>query len=247
MTTITTSRINTRVFVAFEGQSEILESLLFQSAAALNGRPGHAEYVFESCEQTLLEYDFRHRYDAIQFVREWHGTRWTIDDSFELGREFYRHLVRDSSERDVQAAIYEATFPALERLERPGPGPGGPGYPGGPGGPGVGNYPRVRVDTSGRGNFSSSFAVNVKITRGFVDSTGRPSVSLRGGNFRITFYGVVDRTDGNRSFSMRITGSDRGAAQGRADVRLNGDRNEVEMINLNGRIGRSNFTGNFNR
>ena len=46
---------------------------------------------------------------------------------------------------------------------------------------------------------------------------------------------------------MRIAGSDRGAAQGRADVRLNGDRNEVEMINLNGRIGRSNFTGNFNR
>ena len=36
---------------------------------------------------------------------------------------------------------------------------------------------------------------------------------------------------------MRITGSDRGAAQGRADVRLNGDRNEVEMINLDGRIG----------
>jgi hypothetical protein len=127
--------------------------------------------------------------------------------------------------------------------------PGGPGYPGGPGpgGPGVGNYPRVRVDTSGRGNFNSSFAANVKITRGFVDTSGRPSVALRGGNFRITFYGVVDRTDGNRSFSMRITGSDRGSAQGRADVRLNGDRNEVEMINLNGRIGRSNFTGDFNR
>jgi hypothetical protein len=120
------------------------------------------------------------------------------------------------------------------------------GWPGGPG-PGVGNYPRVRVDTSGRGNFNGSFAANVKITRGFVDTTGRPSVSLRGGNFQITLYGVVDRTDGNRSFSMRITGSDRGAAQGRADVRLNGDRNEVEMINLNGRIGRSNFTGNFNR
>jgi hypothetical protein len=127
------------------------------------------------------------------------------------------------------------------------PGGPGPGYPGGPGGPGVGNYPRVRVDTSGRGNFNSSFAANVKITRGFVDTSGRPSVALRGGNFRITFYGVVDRTDGNRSFSMRITGSDRGAAQGRADVRLNGDRNEVEMINFNERIGRSNFTGNFNR
>jgi hypothetical protein len=39
----------------------------------------------------------------------------------------------------------------------------------------------------------------------------------------------------------------RGDAQGRADVRLNGDRNEVEMINVNGRMGRTNFTGNFGR
>ncbi len=63
----------------------------------------------------------------------------------------------------------------------------------------------------------------------------------------ITFYGVVERTDGSREFSIRITGSDRGNAQGRADVRLNRDRNEVEMINVNGRMGRNNFTGNFNR
>jgi hypothetical protein len=126
-------------------------------------------------------------------------------------------------------------------------GPGGPGYPGGPGGPGVGNYPRIRVDTSGRGSFNSRFAANARITRGWVDTTGRPSVTFSGGNFRITFYGVVDRTDGRREFSMRITGSDRGDAQGRADVRLNGDRNEVEMINVNGRMGRTNFTGNFGR
>ena len=124
------------------------------------------------------------------------------------------------------------------------PGSGGPGLPGGPG---VGNYPRVRVDTSGRGSFSSRFAANARITRGWVDSTGRPSVTFSGGNFRITFYGVVDRTDGTREFSMRITGSDRGAAQGRADVRLNRDRNEVEMINVNGRMGPTNFTGNFSR
>ncbi len=126
------------------------------------------------------------------------------------------------------------------------PGPGGPG-PGGPGGPAVGNYPKVRVDTSGRGSFNGGVAANVKITRGFVNSTGRPSVSLRGSNFMITFYGVVERTDGNREFTMRITGSDRGDVQGRADVRLNRDRNEVEMINVNGRMGRNNFTGNFNR
>jgi hypothetical protein len=124
------------------------------------------------------------------------------------------------------------------------------GWPGGPvvPGPGVGNYPRVRVDTSGRGIFNSRLAANVKITRGWVDTTGRPSVSLSGsGNFRVTFYGVVDRTDGNREFSMRITGSDRGAADGTAQVRLNRDRNEVEMINLSGRTGRDNFNGNFSR
>ena len=128
--------------------------------------------------------------------------------------------------------------------------PGGPVVPGPgyPGGPGVGNYPRVRVDTSGRGTFNSRLAANVRVTRGWVDTTGRPSVSLSGsGNFRVTFYGVVDRTDGIREFSMRITGSDRGAADGTAQVRLNRDRNEVEMINLNGRTGRDNFNGNFSR
>jgi hypothetical protein len=103
------------------------------------------------------------------------------------------------------------------------------------------------VDTSGRSSFSSRFAANVKITRGWVDSTSRPSVAFSGGNFRITFYGVVERTDGHREFTMRITGSDRGDARGRADIRLNRDRNEVEMMNLNGRMGRTNFTGNFGR
>jgi len=122
-----------------------------------------------------------------------------------------------------------------------------PGGPGGPGGPIVTNYPRVKVDTSGRGSFNSRFAGNAQISRGWVDSTGRPAVALSGGNFRITFFGVVESSDGNREFTMRITGSDRGVAQGSAQVRLNRDRNEVEMINLNGRIGRDNFAGNFSR
>ncbi|MGA9812384.1 MAG: hypothetical protein WBQ64_06395 [Terriglobales bacterium] len=125
--------------------------------------------------------------------------------------------------------------------------PGGPGYPGGPGHPGVPNYPRVRVDTSGRGTFNSRNAGNVKITRGFVDSTGaRPSVSLRGGNFMITFYGVVENSDGG-GFTMRITGSDRGSARGTAQARLNNDRNEVESITVSGNMGRNSFTGNFSR
>lgn len=125
--------------------------------------------------------------------------------------------------------------------------PGGPGYPGGPGGPGVPNYPRVKVDTSGRGTFNSRSTGNITITRGFVDSTGsRPSVSLRGGNFMVTFYGVVENSDGG-GFTMRITGSDRGDARGTAQARFNNDRNEVELIKLSGRMGRDSFTGNFGR
>jgi hypothetical protein len=62
----------------------------------------------------------------------------------------------------------------------------------------------------------------------------------------ITFYGVVERSDGG-GFTMRITGSDRGGAQGTAQARLNRDKNEVELINLSGRMGREDFTGNFGR
>ena len=67
-----------------------------------------------------------------------------------------------------QNRVERATY--SPRASSGGSRPGGPGA----GGPGVGNYPRVRVDTSGRGSFNSGAAANVRITRGFVDSTGRP-------------------------------------------------------------------------
>jgi hypothetical protein len=127
-------------------------------------------------------------------------------------------------------------------------GPGGPGYPGYPGGPGgpVGNYPRVRVDTPMQGTYNSRSG-SFNVDRGYVDSRGsRPSISLRGRNFRITFYGVVENSVGG-GFTMRITGSDRGDARGTAQARFNNDLNEVELINVSGRIGRDDFSGNFNR
>ena len=46
---------------------------------------------------------------------------------------------------------------------------------------------------------------------------------------------------------MRITGSDRGDARGTAQARLNNDRNEVDLIILDGRIGRGEFSANINR
>ena len=130
----------------------------------------------------------------------------------------------------------------------PGPGPG-PGYPGGPDhpSPGVPNYPRVKVDTPMQGVYNSRSG-GFNVDRGYVDSRGpTPSITLRGdNNYRITFYGVVERSDGG-GFTMRITGSDRGDARGTAQARLNNDRNEVELIILDGRVGRNDFSANINR
>lgn len=114
--------------------------------------------------------------------------------------------------------------------------------------PAVTNFHRVKVDTSGRGNFSGGFEGNTEITRGWVDTrSGRISVSVSGkNNFKATFYGDIVESNDQRMV-MRITDSDRGQATGRAEFQLNRDRNEVEWINLSGRMGRNQFTGSFRR
>ena len=105
----------------------------------------------------------------------------------------------------------------------------------------------VKLDTAGRGTFSG-MGQTVRITRGWVDTRNEPSVALTGeGDFRITFYGVVTGSNQDREFTLRITNSDRGNATGTATVRLNGERNEVEYIKVDGRLGRTEFTGTFNR
>lgn len=122
----------------------------------------------------------------------------------------------------------------------------GGGYGGGYDRPGNGIY-RVAVDTSGRGNFNGN-NMSVRITRGWVDTTGQPSISFSGdGNFKITFRGDVVRANGDLEYSIRITSSDRGSASGTATFRFNNDRNEVEYISANGRLNGRSFSGNFNR
>ena len=88
-----------------------------------------------------------------------------------------------------------------------------------------------------------------RLDRGYVDLREQPSVTLRGKNgARVTFYGVVVASDGNREITLRITSSDRGDARGRAQIRLNSDRNEVEYISLNGNgFNGGDFQGEFNR
>ena len=113
--------------------------------------------------------------------------------------------------------------------------------------PGTNVYP-VRADTSGRGTFSGDGRGSIRITRGWVDTTGDPSVSLSGEhNFKITFRGDVVSANGDREFTLRIRSSDRGDANGTATFRLNGDRNEVESITVSGRMNGRQFDGDFCR
>ncbi len=131
---------------------------------------------------------------------------------------------------------------------RGGSGGGGFGDRGGGfgGGGGIPYESRVRVDTSGHGNFSGD-RQSVRITRGWVDTTGQAYVALSGeGNFKITFRGPADTRDG-RNFTMRITDSDRGNASGSATFRLNGDQNEVQSISVSGRLNGRSFSGSFSR
>lgn len=109
------------------------------------------------------------------------------------------------------------------------------------------DIPRMRMDTSGRGTFNDGGGA-VRITRGWIDTRNQqPSVTLSGEkNFKITFWGDITRSNG-REFTMRITRSDRGNANGTATFRVNGDRNEVELINLDGRVNNRNFNGSFSR
>ena len=113
----------------------------------------------------------------------------------------------------------------------------------------TGPYPHVKVDTDGRGYFSSRSLRIDQLDRGYVDSREQTAVTLRGRNgARITFFGEVIGSDGGREFTMRITSSDRGDARGQANIRLNGDHNEVEAITLNGRMADGgDFKAEFNR
>src|SRR5262245_23681650 len=128
-------------------------------------------------------------------------------------------------------------------------------YGGGNGGGGgynpppyAGDYPRVKVDTDGRGYFNSRIGKTNRLDRGFVDLRDQTSVTLRGRDgFRITFFGQVTGSDGRREITLQISSSDRGDARGQASIRLNGDRNEVEWISVNGWMSGGDMRGEFNR
>lgn len=110
-----------------------------------------------------------------------------------------------------------------------------------------GSLSPVDVDTAGNGTFYGT-GQTVRITRGWVDTRGEPSVALSGSNnFKITFWGTLMGSVRDREFRIRITRSDRGNASGTATVRLNSSLDEVEFISIDGRMGRNDIRGTFNR
>lgn len=108
------------------------------------------------------------------------------------------------------------------------------------------NAPQVNVDTSGRGDFTSDRSSG-RVTRGFVNTTGEPSLGFRVDGRIVTFYGRIEREISNREFEMRINRSSESNANGNATFRLNEDRNEVELISVSGTMNGRPFNGNFRR
>lgn len=104
----------------------------------------------------------------------------------------------------------------------------------------------IKADTGGRGTFQAR--ESRPITRAFFETVGEPSVAFSDDrDFKIRFRCEITRNRNDREFSLRILDSDRGEASGTVFVRLNSDRNEVEVVNLKGRLRRSYMFASFNR
>ena len=214
----------------------------FICSASFFGTPASAQRprdIFERCQKALTD---NISDDAGQqaFVQFDSRDNYGVSD-FQFGlRGKLKYRVGDRGR--WQNARFECVINSRNgRLERAEYNPRARGY-----GRPVANYPRLKADTDGRGSFSGGFA-NSQIRRGWVDTRGDVQVGLTGSSFRIMFYGVVESFDGDREFTIRILRSDQGEARGKARVRLNRDRNEVEMIDLRGRTKGDDFTGSFNR
>ncbi|HMI52339.1 MAG TPA: hypothetical protein VK525_12560 [Candidatus Saccharimonadales bacterium] len=222
--------------VSFYGLACFIFSASFFPAPAGAQRPRD---VFERCQKALTD-NITDDAGGQAFVQFEARDNYGVSD-FQFGlRGKLKYRVGDRGR--WQNARFECVINSRNgRVERAEYNPRASGY-----GRPVTNYPRVKVDTDGRGTFSGGFA-NSQVRRGWVDTRGDAQVGLSGQNFRIMFYGVVESFDGDREFTIRILRSDQGEARGKARVRLNRDRNEVELIDVRGRTRGDDFTGTFSR
>jgi hypothetical protein len=112
----------------------------------------------------------------------------------------------------------------------------------------VGEYPRVKVDTGGTGSFDGGRFRDIRLERVSLDTRDRPVLVLVGRHeFRIAFYGEVINSDGNRELTLRVNASDHGDVHGRAQIRLNPDRNEIETMDFHGTMDGGELNSSFVR
>ncbi len=112
----------------------------------------------------------------------------------------------------------------------------------------VDDYPRVKIDTGGDGRFDGGRYRDIRLERAYLDTRGTPPrLALAGNNFRIVFSGEIVRLNNRREFTMRINRADHGDVQGRAEIRLNPDGNEIEAVNFRGRMDGTQLNSTFVR
>jgi hypothetical protein len=196
--------------------------------------------------QTQNDAEIACREAAVQYARTERLNVGTDLQSNRGGLYVVNWQVRDA--RNTYRGICEVDRNSrVQRIEQTqGPNLGG-NTPAPPAAQGV---PQVNVDTSGRGTFSfgGRGATRSQVDRAWVDTRGnRPSVSLNVDGRKITFYGVITERRTDREFDMQINDSSEGRATGTARFRLNGDRNEVEMVSVDGQLRGNRFDGTFQR
>lgn len=192
-----------------------------------------------SCREAATQYARTERINVGTDIQSSRGGGYTINWQVRDGRNTYRGYC----EVDRNGRVQE-----IQQTQGPDLGGGNPG--GGGAGGGVPGVPSVSADTGGSGTFSfgGRNAQRTPVDRAWVDTRGsRPSVALNVGGRKLTFYGVITNRRSDREFDMSINDSSEGRASGSARFRLNGDRNEVEMISVDGTLRGNRFDGTFGR
>jgi len=104
----------------------------------------------------------------------------------------------------------------------------------------------IKADTGGHGTYEGR--ESRPISRAYFETLGEPSVALSDEReFRIRFRCQIVENRRDREFRLRIVDSDRGDASGTAFVRLNPDRNEIEVVEIRGRHHGRRIFANFSR
>jgi len=110
-------------------------------------------------------------------------------------------------------------------------------------------FPHVRADTDGAGSYYVPGLGSSQADRGYVWlHEDWPMIGFSyEGQRHAKFYGPITRRLNDREYEMEIQDSNLGAATGTGKFRLSPNLEEVEIVEVNGRIGGQRFSGKFER